>query len=329
MHLVYVGVFKRLLLAWQKWNGPWKLHARTVAQISTKLLVGKTTCPQDFNRKSRNFELKYYKATEFRRILLYDGIVVFKDYLDTNIYKHFLLLHCAIFILSSSSLVQIYCHYAEKLLHAFISHCVEIYGQKFVVYNVHSLFHLAQECYRNGDLESFSAFVFENKLKSLKASLKSGYKPLQQAAFRDIESSVNIDVIMDGKDNQVTFSRKHFHANEDVNGQQYQRIVINNVVLQLNKKDSCVKMNNGEIITIVNIIHREDRVFLIGRAFLRAEDFYQYPLPSSVLGIFKVSHKDEQIRMFPITDIVAKCWLIPYGEFYICVPLLHTTPVFH
>lgn len=76
-------------------------------------------------------------------------------------------------------------------------------------------------------------------------------------------------------------------------------------------------MNNGDIITIVNIVQREDQVFLIGYAFLRTEDFYQYPISSSVLRIFKVSHKDEQQRIFPISDIKAKCWLIPYGDFYI------------
>lgn len=149
-----------------------------------------------------------------------------KDHLNKNIYKLFLLLHCAIYILSSPSLVQTFCHYVEKFLNTFISHSVEIYGQKFVVYSVHSLCHLVQECYLHGNLENFSAFVFENKLKSLKASLKSGYKPLQQVAFR-IENNENIDITMDRKDNQVTLLMKHFYVNELLNGQ---RIIIYNVV---------------------------------------------------------------------------------------------------
>lgn len=225
--------------------------------------------------------------------------------------------------------MQIFCHYAEKFLNIFISHSAKIYGQKFIVYNVHNLCHLAQECYLNGDLESFSAFVFENKLKNLKVSLKSGYKPLQQAAFRDLESSENIDIILDIKNNQIALSMRHFYANEVLDGQQYRRIIINNVVLQLNRKDSCVRINTGEIITIVNIVQREDQVFLIGNAFLRAEDFYQYPISSSVLAIFKVSHKDEQRKIFPISDIKAKCWLIPYRESYVCIPLLHSSPFFY
>lgn len=79
------------------------------------------------------------------------------------------------------------CHYANDLLRAFINHSIVIYGKIFVVYNVHALAHLAQECLSYGSLDKFSAFPYENFLKSLKNSLKSDYKPLQQAACRDLK----------------------------------------------------------------------------------------------------------------------------------------------
>lgn len=75
--------------------------------------------------------------------------------------------------------MEIYCDYANELLRTFISYFAAIYGQKFVVYNVHSLCHLASECKIHGKLDDFSAFQFENKLQSIKASLRSGYKPLK------------------------------------------------------------------------------------------------------------------------------------------------------
>ncbi|XP_011862393.1 PREDICTED: uncharacterized protein LOC105558986, partial [Vollenhovia emeryi] len=34
LHLVYLGVFKRLILAWKKWNGPWKLRHNTIENMS-------------------------------------------------------------------------------------------------------------------------------------------------------------------------------------------------------------------------------------------------------------------------------------------------------
>lgn len=66
LHLVYFGVFKRLILAWKKWNGPWKLHYNTIENISQKLLRLKNTCSRDFNRPPRSLaDLPFYKATEF------------------------------------------------------------------------------------------------------------------------------------------------------------------------------------------------------------------------------------------------------------------------
>jgi len=78
-------------------------------------------------------------------------------------------------------------NYANKLLRTFIVHSEAIYGEKFIVYNVHSIFHLAKECAEHGELDSFSAFSFENRLKSIKESLRSFRKPLEQVAKRDLE----------------------------------------------------------------------------------------------------------------------------------------------
>lgn len=58
----------------------------------------------------------------------YDGIIVFKDNLQKNVYHHFLL-HDALTILSNPILVQseIMCHYANDLLRAFINRSIVIY----------------------------------------------------------------------------------------------------------------------------------------------------------------------------------------------------------
>lgn len=155
-HLVWQGVFKRLLEVWHTWNGPWKLHREVRWDISFLLLSLADTCPRNFVRKPRSpKEWTMYNATEERRMCLYDAIVVFKDNLQKNVYHHFLMLHGALTILSSPILVQseIMCHYADDLLRAFINHSIVIYGKMFVVYNVHALAHLAQECLSYGSLD--------------------------------------------------------------------------------------------------------------------------------------------------------------------------------
>ncbi|XP_071581480.1 uncharacterized protein [Temnothorax nylanderi] len=179
MHLVHEGVFKRLLEAWIYWPGPWKLHLTVFQKICTTLKQIKSSCPQDFNRPPRSLEeLNFFKATEFRRLCMYDGIWVFKE-IPNNLYKHYLLLHCGIYILASL-LHQTINNFANKVLRTFIEYAATVFGDKFVVYNVHSLCHLADECATHGTLDSFSAFQFENKLKSIKEALRSGYRPLEQ-----------------------------------------------------------------------------------------------------------------------------------------------------
>jgi len=60
--------------------------------------------PVEFNRAPRSLKFfKLFKGHEWEHILLYYGIFVWKDILPSNIYHHFLTLHCAVYILSSSS----------------------------------------------------------------------------------------------------------------------------------------------------------------------------------------------------------------------------------
>lgn len=256
-------------------------------------------------------------------------MLVFRDSVADEVYKHFLLLHCAIYILNSPLLVQMYCNYANTLLRTFISHSAAIYGQKFVVYNIHSLSHLANECEAHGKLDGFSAFQFENKLQSIKASLKSGYKSLKQVAFRDLEKG-QIDVILENGENVVVLSwkRKKHVVNEVVDGTQFRRICVNDVIFKCNEKDACIKTYNNTIAVLLNIVHVQDKVYFIGFSFSVAEDAYEYSLPSSNLGILKVAHQNEERQIFLLTEIACKCWLMPDGDAYICVPLLHSMPLF-
>ena len=69
----------------------------------------------------------------------------------------------------------------------FIEHAAVVFGDKFIVYNVYALCHLADKCASYGTLDSFSFIQFENKLKSIKGTLKSGFRPLEQVAKREMQ----------------------------------------------------------------------------------------------------------------------------------------------
>jgi hypothetical protein len=49
-----------------------------------------------------------------------------------------------------------------------------------VVYNVHGLLHLAADAKLHGCLDTFSAFPYENELKSIKCLVRKAEVPLSQ-----------------------------------------------------------------------------------------------------------------------------------------------------
>lgn len=328
MHLVYSGVFKRLLTAWLEWKGHFRLSLNAIAAISDLLKISLKYCPNDFNRKRQDFsKTHFYKSTELRRMCIYDGIFVFFSPLDSNIYKNYLLLHAAIYILASPVLVQTMHNYAKELLRTFIVHSEAIYGEKFIVYNVHSIFHLAKECSEHGELDSFSAFPFENRLKSIKESLRSFRKPLEQVAKRDLEKDKIRTIRLPQDGNNIILSQRHIDPTETMLGIQYKKMIMNGVTFQLGQRDSCLKTLNGDIMIITNIIQRNDNsVCIIGNKFCQLQDYYDYPLPSSALGIWKVSRLSTTRNVLQLCDIQAKCWLIriPHSQSCLSIPLLHT-----
>lgn len=328
MHLVYKGVFKRLLDFWLVVTNDWKLHGDIVEIISGKFQFLKNFCPSDFSRKPRSLkEHIRFKATEERRMLLYDGIVAFKSGLDENIYKNFLLLHSAIYILASPVLVKTHRSFAEEFLKNFIAHSITLYGKKFCVYNVHSLLHLSKECEAYGELENFSAFMFENFLKSIKADLLGGFKPLQQIAKKDlIRTSSEIKVLLKSTDypKEPTFSITHNPVPE-LSGLCYQKIKIGGSILKRGFKDSCFMTTHNEVVILRKVVKMTDKVVLVGKVFQNVSDFYTYPIKSSELNIVSVSHIRQGKKVFNLKDVKCKCYLMPnLDNEYVCVPILHT-----
>lgn len=321
MHLVCEGVFKRLINTWLTVPGPWKLHRDTVKYISRELETVRRHQPSDFNRQARPLEeWRAYKATEFRRLLLYDGIKVFRN-IDKNAFKHYLLLQCGVYILASPQLIKTHVDVAEECLKIFVSHCSKIYGKEFVTYNVHSLIHLADECRSSGTLDSFSAFPYENCLKSIKDCLRSGYRPLQQIANREREKKrfQTRKVTTKSHDPEVNVIRVR------TDGRACKSLYINGFRIAVGLRDSVCKLKNGDIISVDSIKCRSrDRVILQGYKYLDVRDYYTYPVSSSLIGIVKVSGPSKVCVSFSAESIDAKCVLLPLeGADLICIPLIH------
>jgi hypothetical protein len=185
MHLICLGVTKRLILCWMKGPLGTRLSATQISQVSDRLMGFTPYIPIDFCRKPRALnEIMRWKASEFRQFLLYTGPVVLHSILPDVLYKNFLLLSVAVRILTSSVLCHQLNEYAKQLLNVCVENMKTIYGTGIMVYNVHALIHLADDVKKFGPLDNFSSFPFENALKNIKKLVRKPTHPLQQIANR-------------------------------------------------------------------------------------------------------------------------------------------------
>jgi hypothetical protein len=131
MHMVCLGVMKRLLKLWT--SGPLTCHlpSRLVENISSKLVNFRQFMPTEFARLPRTIkELDRWKATELREFLLYSGPVALYDVLRPEVYAYFTLLSVAVYILLSKKYCATHFELAPVLLHSFVGHFQQLCGDQ-------------------------------------------------------------------------------------------------------------------------------------------------------------------------------------------------------
>ncbi|XP_022111442.1 uncharacterized protein LOC110990667 [Acanthaster planci] len=192
MHLVCLGVVRRILIYLKKGPRKCKLSQQLLNRISEKLSFLNGQLPSEFARQPRSLDdLERWKATEFRQFVLYTGPLVLNGIVDDNLYVHFLTLTVAISICLDThhDKRNEYLPYARQLLNYFVENCQHIYGPTFNVYNVHSLTHLCEDVdHFQCSLNELSAFPFESKLNIVKKLVRNAHNPIAQATKRMMES---------------------------------------------------------------------------------------------------------------------------------------------
>ncbi|XP_067208342.1 uncharacterized protein [Linepithema humile] len=232
MHLVCLGVVKKLLSAWihGKYSRLTKLSARSISHISTRLKTLATYCPSNFARRPRSLDAyTKYKATEYRQFLMYTGPVVTYGILDQEVYTHFLFLHAAVRILVSTSPSKTYLNFADLALRKFVNRCDDLYGPTFYSYNVHGLIHLTNDVRQLGSLDSFSAFPYENNMAVFRRYCRKSGSVLQQISNRVAEMEVHAAIDYCNIDSSIHVSMRHnvgsLPCNIASNCNQYRKII--------------------------------------------------------------------------------------------------------
>ena len=265
MHLVCLGVMKRLLCFIKEGPRICRLSAVLINRISAKLEQFKGRMPSEMARQPRSLlELKRWKATEFRQFILYTGPVALYDILAEEQLIHFRSLHVAMRIMLSSDDVHRThnLNYAKDLLLYFVTNSELFYGATFINYNVHNLIHLHEDVqYFNTNLDNISCFTFEKYLQVVKKFVRKSQNPICQIVKRvsELEKA----------------SQKEFHktikAKISSNQKDCWFLVSGNLVY--------VKHDNG---------NKSYRCDIIKKRHL--ESYFEEPCDSKLVGTFFVRH---------------------------------------
>lgn len=331
MHLVCLGVCKKLISLWIKGPLNVRLRSSKINEISTLLLASNTYLSSDFSRKNRCLpDVCRWKATEFRLFLLYTGPVVLKTILSEEMYTNFMVLNIAMLILLSPDR-KFLLQYARELLDFFVKNFQHIYGQQFVSHNVHALLHLCDDYDLFGPLDNCSAFGFENYMKEIKSNLRKNEKPLEQIVNRYYEKyekcALNNSSNKSLMDNQPVL--KHVHDNgplvDDLIGPQYYTLIFKSLTIKIKKEsDSFILTKNGEIVKCMNFAQKDGIIMLIGKKFNILLPYFVDPINSTIIEIFEIKNLSDQLKHWAISDIKKKMMIFHHSGKKIAMPIIHT-----
>ncbi|KAJ8685185.1 hypothetical protein QAD02_020978 [Eretmocerus hayati] len=304
MHLVFIGVMKKILLIIMFVTSIYKLPSRTITAISEWLKKIREYIPSEFARKVRALKhVKFYKATELRQFLLYSGIVALRGLVHPDVYVNYLTLHVAISMLSHPHLSkdETYLDYTKKLLQRFVSHFENLYGAKYVPFNVHGLLHLVNDVRKYGHLENFSAFRFENFIGKLKKLIRKGNQPLQQIIRRSAEiESLKEENSSKNIGDKIILNTVHHEgpAVRDFPGAtQSKRAELKTFSINCaSDRDNCLLIDGERVVGAINNIQTLQKdIYIVGRELAITGEFYDCPCPSSILNIHLVDGPAENI----------------------------------
>jgi len=340
MHLVCLGVTKKLILLWLGHfkNSPLSVRLQNikVQNISSHLLSLKPNMTYDFSRTPRSLtEILRWKATEYRLFLLYTGPIVLKNVISEPCYTHFICLHVCFRILLTPNIDINLINFTEQLLKYFVNKFGEIYGKQFISHNIHGLLHITDDYRKYGTLDNCSCFPFENYLKCLKKMVRKFEKPLEQVVKRyDEFLTFTEPKISLSSNNEIVFKKLHDEGPlvEQCSGPQFKIMIMNNFKINTTSSSNCYigfksKENKLNICKVENITKN----VLVIKYFDKVEPFFVKPINSLTLGIAVVDNLSSIYKtIINIQEIKLKKYVIFYDSdnVKIAIPILHSNSEF-
>ena len=300
MHLVCLGVVKRILSFLKEGPKKCKLSSGQINEISQKLTLLNGKLPSEFSRQPRSLdEVPRWKATEFRQFLLYTGPLVLKSVVSSAVYRHFVALSLAISIMLDSDTARrnSQIDYARKLLEYFVHSCKDIYGETFAVYNIHGLLHLHEDVINfQSSLDDISCFKYKNYMQNFKKFVKKAQNPIVQVARRQSEILA------------FSLKDKKGHLTPTVSTR---------------PRDSCFLLENGKFAVVRE---KRDKTFLCDVISMHhMKNIFREPAESKNFGIGFVANiaRASTKMLVPEDQILRKALCLPYNDGFALFPMLH------
>ena len=230
-------------------------------------------------------------------------------------------------ILSSPDICQEYTDCCHELLVGFVRHFQSLYGVTNMTYNLHSLIHLSSQVTQFGCLENASAFPFENYLGTIKRMIRKPSFPLEQVIRRLYEEQSIIR--SDEPKTKITLKREHFSGPipEYLRFRpQFKEANLEMFTIRTSKPDNCVQLKSHKVVLVENVVKTGDdnaSISIVYRKFQNHDSWFEYPMDSTHLSIYKLSNLRNHTEICSISEIDKKCILFPRKHCYISIPLLH------
>lgn len=324
---------RKCLYGWVNgsYNFKTKLSGTEINLLSDMLDDCNVRRPAEIHRSIRRLKcLKFWKGSEYRTFLLYIiGSVVLKDFLCEEAYNNFLTLFCAVTIISCNTYLK-YIDIADCLFNDYIEQFIDIYGIDSISSNVHNAIHVINDVKKFGNLSEISTYPFENFLGHLKYLVRSGNRPLAQIAKRVKElSEFNINKNLGNITKFTPYvkhenrTEKNFHCGPIFNDV----YICNDFMLSNNIKNKWFLTKENEIISMIYATHIEARIHIYGAKIQVKSDFFEIPIKSSRLNIYKSDGRTILPTLYSLKEIKCKLVSLKYKQEFVFIPLIHTLDV--
>lgn len=332
LHLLHEGVMKRLIGIWM--NGSFSYKSKwkkpEIESINSSIHFLNKEMPSDVHRQIRSLKyLKYFKATEFRTIMLYVGMVLFKSKLPQNVYVHFLRLCLAVRICSCRTYVkQNLNQLARTLFKEYCANFQNIYGNFSVVSNIHNIIHISDDVDRFGSLSDISTYVFENYLREIKYRTQPSKLPLEQIIKRLIELSMNVkrEPFISFQTSKVYTPQLKYEFEVDQDYVYKYIRLTPNVFLSTRKiGDKWFLTHQNEIVRMEYSFFRNDKFIIYGFKVKQTNDFFTVPYTSRLSDIYSSKTLDvSDGQNYQVDIIKAKMMCASSENEFVFIPLLHS-----